>query len=95
MPTKPVMLAADAGDEAGKVLPLSVINHLKVDHALRAGDVSDTQLANVERHFRVDHIYLMRQRNFVTIVDCLYADELDISSRGLILDSPSVVGLNK
>ena len=38
MPAKPVMLAADAGDEAGKVLPLSVMNRLKVDHALRAGD---------------------------------------------------------
>jgi hypothetical protein len=54
MPAKTVMLAADAGDQAGKVLPLSVMNRLEVDHALRAGDVSDTQLANVEKHFRVD-----------------------------------------
>ena len=53
MPAKTVMLAADAGDEAGKVLPLSVMNRIKVDHALRAGDVSDTQLANVEKHFRI------------------------------------------
>lgn len=57
---KPVMLAADAGDEAGKVLPLFVMNRIKVrfmtnsrHHALCAGDVSDTQLANVEKHFRI------------------------------------------
>ena len=49
MPAKMSMLAADARDEAAKVLPLAAImNRLKVDHALHRGDVSDTQLAMMD-----------------------------------------------